>query len=87
MLMYTVLGLEIFSHRLQFDENNHPVSEGGLVPSWNFDNFWDASLVVFVLLANDGWTVIYFDIYRSCGWLESSLYFFTLILLGQYVLL
>ena len=45
---YTILGLEIFSKKLSFDENNKPLKNDydnglenmkGTVPDWNFNNF------------------------------------------------
>jgi len=34
------------------------------------------------VIANDGWSVIYFDHYRVVGGVMSSLYFITLLVVG-----
>ena len=72
---YTILGLEIFSKTLSFDENNIPLGEAdyanglanmkGTIPDWNFNNFSDAFICVFIVFANDGWAPIYYDHARS----------------------
>jgi len=38
------------------------------------------------VLANDGWTKIYFDFYRTSGPIKSSLFFISLLILGQMIL-
>jgi hypothetical protein len=79
--MYTILGMELFSNTLRFDLDGIPIPPFGdhentsinnSVPNWNFNNFLSATLAVFVVLANDGFT--------------SSVYFLSLIIIGQFVL-
>jgi hypothetical protein len=93
--MYTILGMELFSNTLRFDLDGIPIPPFGdhentsinnSVPNWNFNNFLSATLAVFVVLANDGWTVIYFDHFRVNGGFTSSVYFLSLIIIGQFVL-
>ena len=88
--------MELFSYKVLFDSDNKPVpmedidavkASDANYPSWNCNNFWDASLVVFITLANDGWSVIYFDFYRSASPIASTLFFVSLILVGQNILL
>jgi hypothetical protein len=89
--MYTILGMEMFSNTLRFDLDGNPIPAFGEqentstindIPNWNFNNFLSATLAVFVVLANDGWTVIYFDHFRVNGGFTSSLYFLSLIMIG-----
>jgi hypothetical protein len=93
VLIYTILGMELFSHQIIFDSENNPIqpesdsASEGRYPPWNFNSFWEASTVVFIILANDGWSVIYFDVYRCVGGFQATIYFISLILLGQYILL
>ena len=61
--------------------------ENGEYPDSNFNTFLDAFASVFIVLANDGWTVIFFSHYRACGSLSSTLFFLTLLILGQFVIL
>jgi hypothetical protein len=89
--MYTILGMEMFSNTLRFDRDGTSIPPFGEhentssvidIPNWNFNNFLTATLTVFVVLANDGWSVIYFDHYRVTGGFISSIYFLSLIIIG-----
>jgi hypothetical protein len=54
----------------------------------NFNTFLDAFVSVFIVLANDGWFRLYINHYRATNTpLASSIYFFTLLILGQFILL
>ena len=41
----------------------------------------------FIVLGNDGWTRIYFEHYRATAGVSSSLFFFLLIIGGQFILM
>ena len=96
MFIYAILGLEFFSNRVRFDYDNEPipyfeaandnVSKIRSVPHSNFDTFDQALISVFIVLANDGWTTVFFDQYRSDNPVTSSLFFISLVLLGQMIL-
>ena len=93
---YAILGLEIFSKKLSFDAENRPLGEEdyergvenmkGTIPDWNFNNFPDAFICVFIVFANDGWSPIYYDHARSMHWFLPTLFFLSLIYIGQYIL-
>jgi hypothetical protein len=54
----------------------------------NFNTFLDAFVSVFIVLANDGWFRLYINHYRATNTpFGSSLYFFSLLILGQFILL
>jgi hypothetical protein len=38
------------------------------------------------VIANDGWTPIYFDHYRAAGAVRSTIFFLGLLVLGQWIL-
>ena len=58
----------------------------GTIPDWNFNNFYDAFLCVFIVISNDDWSVIYFDHYRTGnGWVVAS-FFISLITICQFIL-
>ena len=90
--MYAILGMELFSHRMRFNYENQSVpyfdvprddvSPVYSVPNSNFDTIANATLTVFIVLSNEGWTSIYFDHWRSVGPLYSSIYFVSLIVVG-----
>ena len=96
IFMYSILGMELLSYRLKVDRKDKPVdyfakgnplvSDVYSVPDSNFDSFANATISVFIILANDGWTDIFFDYYRAMGpW--SSVFFISLVVLGQMILL
>lgn len=88
LLMFTVLGMEIFGRKIRLDLNGVPILvddpnfEEGIIPPWNFDTFWSASVTVFITLANDGWTVLFLDYYRAVGPAESTIFFISVIVIG-----
>ena len=87
MFIYTLLGMSLFAFNAKFDENGNVDSIHGTEKQINFDNFFNAFVTVFIILTNDGWSSIYYDYYRSVGPIASTLYFVTLIIIGQKVLL
>lgn len=88
MFIYAVLGMELFSYTLVFNDDNQPIpikdktNIVGHRPPWNFDSFFEANMIVFILLANDGWTSIFFDYYRVVGWETAVMYFLTFFIIG-----
>ena len=92
---FTILGLELFSRKLSFDDDNRPIDNDyergivnmqGTVPDWNFNNFRDGFICVFIVIANDGWSPIYYDHVRSMHWFLPTIFFVLLILIGQFIL-
>lgn len=71
---FSILGMELFAAKCSFDESDVPIvgdyADGidevqGRIPDSNFNNFFDAVLSVFIVLANDGWSTIFFDHARA----------------------
>ena len=61
------------------------------MPDSTFNTFWESIVSVFIVLANDGWSTIYFDharIYREEGQsvILPMIYFISLIIIGQNIL-
>ena len=94
---YAIMGMELFSHKLRFDYTNKPVNYFATfasdvvspihsVPDSNFDSILNATTAVFIVLANDGWSTIYFDYYRTSGAVVSTVFFISLLVLGQTIL-
>ena len=93
---FAILGMELFSATLSFDENDVPLlddySNGfenmkGHLPDSTFNGFMDAFISVFIVLANDGWSTIYFDharVFRAAGKSITlpTIYFVALIIIG-----
>ena len=96
IFMFAILGMEVFANDVRFDfhnksvpyfaENVQDISAKFSVPDSNFDDIYNATLSVFIVLANDGWTTIYFDYYRTSGSMVSSFFFISLLILGQMIL-
>jgi Ion transport protein len=76
IFIYLLMGLELFAYKL-----HDPLAES------KFDTFLESFLSVFIVLANDGWSTIYFDHVRSLEPISTSLYFVSLVIIGQFVLL
>jgi len=85
---YSLLGMGVFAYKVKFNENDeYDMSENGSFPDSTFNNFWEAFISVFIVLANDGWSTIYFNHYRAEGPVFSTFFFISLLLVGQYILL
>jgi len=84
---YTLLGLELFAGKVKFNENDEVDLANGSPPESTFDSFLKAFTSVFIVLANDGWTTIYFNHYRAVGEVVSTFFFISLLVIGQYILL
>ena len=92
--------MELFAATCSFNENDEPILNDyengigemtGRIPDANFNEFLDAMLSVFIILANDGWTNIYFDharVFREDGRSIAipTIYFIMLIIIGQNIL-
>ena len=80
---YTLIGMEFFAHKAKFDENNKlDLSENGRYIDFNFNNFLQGFLTVFIVLTGDQWSEIYYRHYRAVGGVVSSFYFLSLMLVG-----
>jgi hypothetical protein len=96
MFSFTILGLEAFAHTLRFDVNNKLVpyfeenppetSAKFSTPDSNFDSFGTAMITVFVVMTGDGWAEIYHNHYRAVSGFQATIYFLSIIVLGQWVL-
>ena len=97
---FAILGSELFAAKCSFDENDKPILDDyangldnvrGRIPDSNFNNFFDSMLSVFIVLANDGWSTIYFDharVFREAGQSTflPTVFFIMLIIIEQNVL-
>jgi len=76
---YMMIGMELFAHKVKLQETEDlPI----YLRRSNFNNLLEAFLTVFIVLANDGWTQIFVDHYRTTDSLLSSIYFISLIIIG-----
>jgi len=95
IFIFAIMGMEFFAQKLRFDFDSNPIeqfkeypntSTKASVPASNFDTFVNSMVTVFIVLANDGWTPIYWDYYRAVGKLGTTAYFHVLVVFGQWIL-
>jgi hypothetical protein len=77
IFMYVLMGMELFAYKLKDTQSQ----------TSTFNTFLESFLSVFIVLANDGWTKIYFNHQRYFDPISTSIYFISLVLLGQFILL
>lgn len=87
MFIFTILGMELFAGELKFDSNNQVDHANGTSINQNFDTFHWSFATVFVLLTADCWSSIWFALWRACDKWKSTLYVFSLYILGNRILL
>ena len=78
MFVFTLLGMEIFGHKVKFDEYND-VFDGdlesiGISPRPNFDSFYMALTTIFIVFIGEEWHTVMFMHYRVVGY--TALVFF-----------
>ena len=64
---YTILGMETFADKVKLDADGNIDMVNGKSPEYSFDFFLDAFATVFIVLANDYWSTIFFTYYRVVG--------------------
>ena len=79
--------MEIYGYKVKINEDDEVDLANGTSPSSNFDYFLEALASIFIVLANDGWTVIFFNHYRAVNAALSICFFVVLLLIGQFILL
>lgn len=87
MFTFSLLGMDLFGHKAKFNSENEVDLVNGESPKANFDYFLEAFCSVFIVLANDGWSTIYFDYGRTKGLPVPACYFWSLLIIGQFILL
>ena len=57
MTIFTLLGMELFGHRVRFnlDNNIDPENPGTLPPRANFDSFGYAFTTIFIVFIGEDW--------------------------------
>ena len=88
--------MELFAGTVSLDDNDTPIQDDyenglenmqGSIPDSTFNSFLDATIAVFICLASDGWSTIYFDharAFRAAGksTMVPTVYFITLLIIG-----
>ena len=95
--MYALIGMEIFAFGLSLDEDDQVVDirmpnntikadMDVTVPDSNFNNFIEALTSVFIVIANENWTVVFISHMRAFNPYLTSVYFLSLLFIGQWLL-
>ena len=79
---YTLLGRELFAHKVLFDQDGNVDLANGTSSLPNFDTFLNGITSVFIVIANDSWTSIFTNCYRAVGPYSSTIYFYSLAVIG-----
>ena len=88
IMTYSLLGMQLFAYKVKFNSNYEvDLSSSGTYPNSTFNTFLEACVSVFIVLANDGWTKIYFHHYIATDEVAASIFFVSLVIIGQYILL
>jgi hypothetical protein len=83
--VYSLLGMQFFAGKLTFNQEGF-FDENGEVPRANFDTIYWSAITVFEVLIGDNWNEVMYNCILSLGGV-SSLYFITLILFGNIIML
>ena len=59
----------------------------GIFPRINFNTPFDSFISVFIVLANEGWSQLYQNAYRSTDLYSTSIFFYSLVVIGQFILM
>ena len=87
MFTYTLLGMEMFGYKVKFNSEGKVDLKNGKYPNSTFNTFTEGFASVFIILANDGWSTIFFDHYRAIGPIQALIFFMSLLIIGQFILL
>ena len=63
----TLLGLEMFSNKLKFDDDGYLDLANGTSPRTNFDTFLHGFLTIYIVLIGDNWNSVMYDFWRGIG--------------------
>lgn len=73
MTISSLLGMELFAYEVG--------------TRYNFNNFLNAMLSVFMLLTNEGWNTMAYNFMHEIGTIYPVIYFVVVIILGNFILL
>lgn len=87
MIIFTILGMELFAYRAKFNEKNEVDMINGTSIKQNFDSFVWSFTTVFILLTSDSWSMIWFAYYRALNSWMVTFYIQVIFYLGNRILL
>lgn len=85
MFIFTLMGMQFFAGNIKFDENDQ-FDLNGESPRYNFDNFRNAFLSVFIIFTGENWNEMMYDGMRSTNPI-AAIYFIVVIVVGNIIIL
>lgn len=61
MFTYTLLGMELFAHKVKFDSSGEIDVDNGTSPRANFDDFLHGITTVYIVLIGDDWQIVMYN--------------------------
>ena len=86
LFTFTLLGLELFSNKVKFNEEGYLDVNNGTSPRPNFDDFFKAFITIFMVMIGDNWPQTMYKHMIAVGD-GSAAFFIILQIFGKYVLL
>lgn len=86
MFTYTLLGMEMFAYKVKLDDDGQCDMVNGTWPRANFNNFLFGITTVFIVIIGEDWNNV-MVMYWKCTNLSSVLYFVSLLILGNWIML
>ena len=95
---FAIISKSLFSEKMAFNEKNHPIprdfkAEPGEPneyhsPEFNFDNFMNSVISVFIFMAVDGWCGIFYNALRSpkINNVLATIFFLAMFIVGRLIL-
>ena len=92
MFIFTLLGMELFGHKIKFDKNDDIIDPNdleawsqGVAPRPNFDNLYEAFTSIFIVFIGEDWQIVMHSHYRIEG--NVSLLFFPILFIMMNLIL
>ena len=86
MFTYTLLGMELFAHKVKINDDAELDLVNGSSTRYNFDTFFHGFTTIFVTLTGDSWNYIMYE-YVRFDHVQGVLYFISLVIFGRFLLL
>lgn len=79
------MGMQFFAGKIKFNEDDQ-YDPNGTSPRYNFDDFGNAFLAIFIIFTGENWNEMMYDAMRSTTGF-AALYFIIVIVLGNIIIL
>ena len=89
IFVFSLLGSELYAYKVRFNADGSPTKDlvNGISNRLNFDTFFNALLLIFILFTNDGWNYIMYDHIRTNNETVAVSFFIPLEIIGNFTLI